>query len=292
MIGAMSGLLIPMAVAAAAAQPAPSAAPPAATTTAPAPAAAPAWNPAAPYVTAGQDEPGYRAWYAGAGWRRDYVRAFNDYLVSGGVAGVVPTWQLLRTATSWQRCGGQPFEVPPSAEWPHIVQTLRYIHYHVVPAVGPVEAVSGYRNPQLNHCAGGAPESAHKSYSAIDLVPLRPTSREELMQRLCAVHAREGSTYGAGLGFYAFLRFHVDTTRYRRWGVAPGAANCPAIVRPADLASVAQPDPASAAQPGAVSAAQPGASDAQRSPATAPPPADTAKEMPQPPEVPGTAPQP
>jgi len=25
--------------------------------------AAPAWNPAADYITAGQDEPGYRSWY-------------------------------------------------------------------------------------------------------------------------------------------------------------------------------------------------------------------------------------
>ena len=54
------------------------------------------------------------------------------------MAGIVPTWQLLRTASSWQRCGAQPFEVPPTTEWPHIVQTLRYINDYVVPAVGPV----------------------------------------------------------------------------------------------------------------------------------------------------------
>ena len=169
------------------------------------------------------------------------MKAFNDYLAQWGVSGIVPTWQLLRTATSWQRCGGSPFEVPPIAEWPHIVQTLRYINDYVIPTVGPVEAVSAYRNPHLNVCAGGAPESAHKHYSAVDLVPLRQTTREELMRKLCAVHARRGTDYSVGLGFYAFLRFHVDTTKYRRWGADPNVASCPPIVRPVDVASVGQP---------------------------------------------------
>lgn len=211
------------------------------------------WNPTAAYVTPGQDEPGYRAWYAGALWRAPHVKAFNDYLTEYQVAGVVPTWQLLRTASSWRRCASQPFEVPPTAEWPHIVQTLRYIRDHVVPAVGPVESVSGYRNPSLNHCAGGAPASAHKSYSAIDLVPLRPTSREELMRTLCRVHAHKGDEYGVGLGFYAYLRFHVDTTKFRRWGTG-GERGCPTIVGPEDIASVA-PEPPVTVAPAAAAVA-------------------------------------
>src|SRR4051794_38608054 len=172
----------------------------------PAPGVAPpAWNPAAPYITVGQDEPGYRSWYLAAPWRAAQVRSFNDYLASNQVGGIFPTWQLLHTATSWQECGGQPFEVPPAEEWPHMVQTLRYVHDYVVPAIGPVEAVSVYRNPALNKCAGGAPESAHKLDSAIDLVPLRQTTREALMKTLCDVHARRGPDYQVGLGFYAFL---------------------------------------------------------------------------------------
>jgi hypothetical protein len=202
----------------------------------------PQWNPAADYITTGQDEPGYRAWYGTTNLHAIQVRAFNKYLIDWGVGGIVPTWQMLRTATSWEKCGAQPFEVPPMAEWPHIVQTLRYIHDYVIPAVGPVEPVSGYRNPILNQCAGGAPESAHKHYSAIDLVPLQPTTREHLMRALCAVHGRRALDYEVGLGFYAFLRFHVDTTKYRRWNMDPAVANqCPPIVRPADIATVAQP---------------------------------------------------
>jgi hypothetical protein len=207
--------------------------------------AAPVWNPAAPYITAGQDEPGYRSWYLATPTRGAEVKSFNDYLATYRVAGILPTWQLLRTATSWQKCGGQPFEVPPTSEWPHIVQTLRYVHDYVVPAVGPVEAVSAYRNPTLNVCAGGAPESAHKHYSAIDMVPLRPTTREALMRNLCGIHSQHGAAYNAGLGFYAFLRFHVDSTKFRRWNMDPAVASaCPALIHPEDVASVGQPLPA------------------------------------------------
>ena len=82
------------------------AAPAAAQTAAPAPAPvavqAAAFDPAADYITAGQDEPGYRSWYLAAPWRATQVKSFNAYLESAGVAGVVPTWQLFRTATSWQ----------------------------------------------------------------------------------------------------------------------------------------------------------------------------------------------
>jgi hypothetical protein len=215
----------------------------------PAPAPPPAWNPTADYITAGQDEPGYRSWYLALPARSVQVKAFNDYLSTYQVSGIVPTWQLFRTATQWQKCGAQPFEIPPTSEWPHIVQTLRYIRDYVIPAVGPVEPVSAYRNPSLNICAGGAPESAHKHYSAIDLVPLRPTTREALMRTLCAVHGRRGLDYEVGLGFYAFLRFHVDTTKYRRWNMDPAVASqCPPIVRPPDIATVGQPIPT----PGAV----------------------------------------
>jgi hypothetical protein len=218
----------------------------------PAFAQVPHWDPASEYITAGQDEPGYRSWYLALPARSSQVKAFNDYLGTYEVAGIVPTWQLFRTATAWQRCAGQPFEVPPTSEWPNIVQTLRYVRDYVIPAVGPVEPVSGYRNPVLNVCAGGALESAHKHFSAVDLVPLRSTTREQLMQTLCGAHGRRGPAYGVGLGFYAFLRFHVDTTKYRRWNMDPAvASHCPPIVRPPDLASVGQPAPQAEAKPSA-----------------------------------------
>ena len=225
------------------------------------------WDPAAPYIAVGQDEAGYRSWYLAASSRAAQVRGFNDYLAANAVSGVLPTWQLLRTATSWRDCGAQPFEVPPAEEWPHMVQTLRFVRDFVITAVGPVEAVSVYRNPQLNQCAGGAPESAHKEDSAIDLVPLQPIDRISLMRKLCGAHTDHGAAYNAGLGFYAYLRFHVDGTKFRRWNMDPAvAAECPPIIHPEDIASVGQPLPSVSAVPASpVSSSVPARTSSQTS---------------------------
>ena len=198
----------------------------------PAMAQTPAFNPAADYVTPGQDEPGYRAWVAANNWRPVYVKAFNTYLVTYGVGGVVPTWQLLRTATDWQKCNAQPFEVPPTAAWPNIVAALRYVGAYVMPRLGPVEAVSVYRNPVLNACAGGAPESTHRTMGAVDMVPLTPITREALMTRLCGIHQASGRQNYIGLGLYKGLRFHIDAKKFREWGMAGarGGYGCLAVL--------------------------------------------------------------
>lgn len=195
-------------------------------------AQAPQWDPAAPYVTAGQDEPGYRAWVSRANWRPLYVKAFHDYLTTYGVGGVVPTWQLLRTATDWQRCGAEPYEVPPTNAWPNIVAALRYIGTYISPRVGPVEVVSVYRNQALNSCAGGAPTSTHLHMGAIDMVPLRPITREALMTRLCQIHRQSGERFLTGLGLYKGIRFHIDNRKYREWGMegARGTFGCVGVL--------------------------------------------------------------
>ena len=198
----------------------------------PALAQVPQWNPAAPYVTAGQDEPGYRRWAGAASWRPVYVKAFHDYLTTYGVGGVAPTWQLLRTATDWQKCGSEPFEVPPTSAWPNIVAALRYVGTYVTPQIGPVEVVSVYRNPRLNACAGGAPESTHKTLGAVDMVPLRPITREALISRLCQIHQASGEQFWVGLGLYKGIRFHIDAKKYREWGMAGarGGYGCTAVL--------------------------------------------------------------
>lgn len=193
-------------------------------------AAAQPYNPTERYIIAGQDEPGYRGWYMASPEHPIRVAGLHHYLTRYGAGGVLPTWQVIRTASDWRKCSDAAFEVPPTSEWPHIVQTLRFIRDEVIPAVGPVEAVSAYRNPRLNECAGGAANSAHKGFYAIDLVPLKETPREQLIATLCSLHDRRGKAYGAGLGFYPFLRFHVDSRGFRRWVPAADDFPCEAIV--------------------------------------------------------------
>ena len=199
------------------------------------------WAPTEPYVVAGQDELGYRNWYLASPTHAGQVKALHDYLTAYGVGGVVPTWQLLRTASDWYKCSAPAFEVPPTQEWPNLVQTLRYIRDRVIPTVGPVEPVSVYRNPLLNQCAGGAQESAHRFMQAVDMVPLRPITREQLIHAMCATHASSGAAYGVGLGFYVGLRFHVDSRKFRKWGAGNGPEAAPCLAPPPVLVAPVAP---------------------------------------------------
>jgi hypothetical protein len=169
----------------------------------------------------------WRAWSAQAP-NRARLRAFDRYLARFGVRGVVPTWQILRTASDWRRCG-PPFEVPPASHWARIVPALRFIRDEVRPRIGSVEAVSGYRNPALNRCAKGAPRSAHVGFWGLDLVSRSAIGRRELFRRLCALHRSKGRAARFGLGFYGGLRFHVDTKRYRLWGSSHRAGTSPCL---------------------------------------------------------------
>lgn len=210
-------------------------------TVAPASATSPA---ALPYVMTGQDEPGYRRWVQGDPVRPIQVKAFNDYLVTHGVGGVAPTWQLIRTASDWWKCAGQPFEVPPTGHWPNIVHALRFIGALVEPAIGEVEVVSAYRNPALNQCAGGAASSTHLTGGGIDMVPIRPMAREALMTALCRIQLDKGWWNGIGLGFYKGLRFHIDARKTREWGTAgaAGGQGCAAVLKEGALPFV-EPGP-------------------------------------------------
>ena len=167
---------------------------------------------------AGQAYDDFTAWLAGSPAARAQLLGFTQYLQREQVADVVPVWELVRTASMWRECDGPRFEVAPFAEWPHIAETLRFVRAHVVPVIGKVDVVSGYRDAALNRCAKGAPESAHRHFYAVDLVPERALSRAGLVHSLCKIHQWRGRAYDIGLGFYSGTRFHVDSKGFRRWG--------------------------------------------------------------------------
>lgn len=195
---------------------------------------------------AGQDEADYLRWLEEQPGRRGQVLSFEAWQQAAGVSRVLPTWQIIRTASMWRECRGQPFEVPPFTYWPGMVKTLRFIRDRVIPAVGPVQAVSGYRNPALNACARGAGRSAHLDFFALDLIPLRPTTRRQLFEEICPAHARWGESPGIGLGFYSFTRFHIDARSFRRWGSAGPAGNespCAVLERGGDPEAPPLPPP-------------------------------------------------
>ena len=177
----------------------------------------------------GQDKADYHAWLAKSPAARAQVMAFRQYLDNDGVGEVLPTWQLVRTASMWRECNGPRFEVAPFTEWQHISRTLKFVRAHVEPVIGPVEAVSGFRNAELNQCSGGAKESAHRRFYALDLVPLRDIGRAGMIRSLCAIHGFRGAGYDIGLGFYSGRRFHVDSKGFRKWGPDGKGSTSPCV---------------------------------------------------------------
>ena len=192
-------------------------------------------NPSAYGETRGDMAPGqshadYLAWLARDPGHLAQVEAFRAHLASEGLENVVPVWQLIRTSSSWRQCNADRFEVAPRDKWEHISTTLRFVRDEVEPALGPVEAVSGYRNEALNRCSAGAPQSAHRNFFAIDLAPVNPAvTRAQMIRQICAAHARDGRAYNTGLGFYNGERFHVDSNGFRKWGADGRGATSPCV---------------------------------------------------------------
>ena len=182
-----------------------------------------------PAAITGQDEAAFDNLLAREPGMRAEVGGFESFLRNEGLLGVLPTWQLTRTASDYEKCSGPNFEVAPIEEWQHIAATLRFIKRYVEPVIGDVEAKSGYRNPDLNACAGGAAESAHRRFFALDLVPVRAIARPGLIRSICAIHDFRGRGYDIGLGFYAGTRFHVDSKGFRRWGPNGKGATSPCV---------------------------------------------------------------
>lgn len=151
-----------------------------------------------------------------SGERVAYER-FCRFLAARGVGAVVPPWQLWRQGIEWRALGAAPFAAPPEAAWGQVVPTLVALRELVIPAVGAVDVVSGYRTADYNARAGGARESRHLAFDAVDLVPRGFATRLTLQPRLLSLWRRRGPAARLGLGLYGGTRFHIDTHRHRRW---------------------------------------------------------------------------
>lgn len=145
--------------------------------------------------------------------RSERINAFQRYLDGRGVGEVAPLWQLLRTASDWQRCGAEPFAIAPEPQWPAVAATLELLKALKARGVlKDVEVVSAWRDDTLNRCAGGSMHSAHVRSFAIDLLTAGS------VDGLCAFWKQQGQAWQMGLSRYPSGRVHLDTAGYRTWG--------------------------------------------------------------------------
>src|SRR3954467_10229702 len=99
----------------------------------------------------GQSKADYLAWLARDPGARAEVLSFKSFLDAAGVDEVVPTWELVRTASMWRECSGPRFEVAPMTEWTHIAGTLKFVKEHVEPVIGSVQGGPGLPDAEPNH---------------------------------------------------------------------------------------------------------------------------------------------
>ncbi|TGK35012.1 peptidase M15 [Leptospira gomenensis] len=148
---------------------------------------------------------------------KERILALETFLKKRKLSNVVPVEQLLRQGTDWRQAKAQPFAIPPRSLWPNILPTLRVIRDLIVPSIGSVTVVSGFRESEYNEKAGGAKSSRHRLFSALDMIPDRKTDRHSLTDSLLELWQQKGSERKIGLGLYSRNRFHIDTNGFRKW---------------------------------------------------------------------------
>lgn len=167
----------------------------------------------------------FNSWLNSNRYRAQQIANYQRYLGSQiGAQNVPPMEQLLTTARSWDKCGYEPYQLPPQELWSNIVPTLRlYSHLKnqgILPASTEIRSV--YRDAGLNDCAGGASSSKHMTAGAVDIwVPEYEANQwrlNSMQDSLCQFWQYQGGTHDFGLGLYATGAMHLDTQGYRKWG--------------------------------------------------------------------------
>ena len=101
----------------------------------------------------------YNSWIA-IGDNLHRVREYESFLERNGVGNIIPSFELLRSARDWQKCGRAQYMIPNRELWNNQIATLRVFKYLVAAKVlTDFEVTSVYRDLPLNQCAGGANSS-------------------------------------------------------------------------------------------------------------------------------------
>lgn len=167
----------------------------------------------------------FNGWLNSNSYRASQVADYQRYLSARvGARNVPPLSQLLTTARSWDKCGYEPYQLPPQELWANIVPTLRLYselkNQGILPANTEIRSV--YRSPGLNDCAGGASASKHMTGGAIDIwVPEYENNLwllSTMQDGLCQFWQYQGQSQNFGLGLYSTGAIHLDTEGYRKWG--------------------------------------------------------------------------
>lgn len=116
--------------------------------------------------------------------------------------------------------------LPPEALWSRIIPTLQVAErLRARHGVTYIIVTSGYRDPNHNRQVGGAPNSLHVSFNALDLVPMKTSTEPVPIREIAKLLNEDPLRPFMGLGIYNTF-VHIDTrglfTRNARgslWGL-------------------------------------------------------------------------
>jgi len=133
------------------------------------------------------------------------VREYEVFLERHGVGNIIPSFELMRTARDWAKCGRSQYMIPSRELWANQIPTLKVFKYLVAANVlTDFEVTSVYRDLPLN------PQAQDYSYI------------ENTKFKLCQFWVQHGQSLNMGLGMYASGQIHIDTQGYRTWGPSLG----------------------------------------------------------------------
>lgn len=106
--------------------------------------------------------------------------------------------------------------LPPADLWPNILPTLRMADAIRDLYGAPIRILSTYRSPAYNKAIGGAGQSYHTRFMAIDLAPVSTAPGEARRLYGCAMILRQRGIISGGLGKYPW-GIHIDCGPQREW---------------------------------------------------------------------------
>lgn len=143
--------------------------------------------------------------------RDHYLRDFDAFLRGHGITRfsareLCPVGRLADGT-------GPALEAPPCEQWTNIIPTVKIAQEAREHFGRPLFINSGYRDPEYNRAIGGAPESQHMRFGALDMAFRGVVTPSDLFRWLDR-HPESGR-FGLGL-YYTFV--HLDTRGSRvRW---------------------------------------------------------------------------
>lgn len=98
---------------------------------------------------------------------------------------------------------------PPKKLWKHVVPTLQVVDDLRESFGQPCTILSSYRSPDYNRTVGGAAQSQHLQFNALDIT-IKGVSAKRVYERL--LQWRSEGRFKGGIGYYPSSGFvHLDT---------------------------------------------------------------------------------